>query len=313
MQIGDKMLTNFAHIKWFVDSNEILKTPVEPYPWSITQVALLVLIAVIVISIGVYIERLFPEPPKKFLKKVNSIKPLIMRIFTVLIGLFLVVIGIFWSIVLAPEVSANANIVTQILRVIQIVCGVQLISGYKPTISAKLLAGLFLVTGLFAGPVFYAENILLLGSSMFIYTFYTESKPFKKKWSELALPVLRVTTGISLIAFALSEKLVHPELSQVFLGEHNWNMFSSFLSDNAFIITAGLVEVIFGLLFVFGIATRIATISIASLFATSVVTMLVTKGQWEVEDLPVYAVAIVLIAYGSGTRLRLNKSKLKSK
>lgn len=305
------MINSFAHIKWFVDSNEILKTPVDAYPWSITQIALLVFIAATIVGIGVYVERLFPEPPKNFLNKVNSLKPLILRIFTSLIGIFLVVISIFWSIVLTPEVSADLNWITQGLRILQLACGLLLISGYKPTIASKILAVLFLVTGLFAGPVFYLENLLLLGACIYIYSYYTGSKAFKKKWSNLALPILRVTTGVSLIAFAFSEKLVHPELSQVFLGQHNWNMFSGLLSDSAFIITAGLVEVIFGLLFIFGIATRIATLSIALLFATSVVTMLITKGQWEVEDLPVYAVAVVLVAYGSGTRLRLNKSRQK--
>ena len=63
-----------------------------------------------------------------------------------------------------------------------------------------------------------------------------------------------------------------------------------------------------GILFVLGFLTRINTIMIAVFFACSVTTMLVQTGKWEVEDLVVYAAAILFIFFGAGTKKLFTKT-----
>jgi uncharacterized membrane protein YphA (DoxX/SURF4 family) len=58
------------------------------------------------------------------------------------------------------------------------------------------------------------------------------------------------------------------------------------------------METIFGIILISGKVTRLATFALACFFALSVISMLVGYGKWEVEDLAIYAAALVLIIYG---------------
>jgi uncharacterized membrane protein YphA (DoxX/SURF4 family) len=71
-------------------------------------------------------------------------------------------------------------------------------------------------------------------------------------------------------------------------------------TDNLFVLSTGFAELIFGVLFILGYVTRITTIAIAIFFALSVVTMFIQFNAWEVEDLVVYAAAVLFLVYGHG-------------
>ena len=113
-----------------------------------------------------------------------------------------------------------------------------------------------------------------------------------------------MSTGVSLIVMAFSEKLMYPELGLSFLEIHQWNFMNNmgmtWFTDELFVLSTGFSEMVFGVIFILGYLTRINTVLIASFFAMSVVTMSVQFGQWEVEDLVVYSAATLFIFYGHG-------------
>jgi uncharacterized membrane protein YphA (DoxX/SURF4 family) len=308
------MLLNLAHVKWFVDSQNILNTNPPTWPWTAAEIILAASVSVAVILLVIFAEsRYIPQVSKDYLKTVKLVSPSINRLFAGLIGLFLLSIGVFWDVILTPEVSGSTNTFHEILRVAEVAAGLLFISGWKRGILFATYATvlLYVLVGFIAGPVFWLENIVFVGAALYLLVNFTESKAFRKTWQDYSVPVLRITTGITLIAFAFSEKLIHPTLSDVFLDEHGWNFMQKigldFFTNNYFILMAGFVETIFGILLILGVATRATTLALCGLFATSVVTMLIQKGNWEVEDLPVYAVAMVLIAFGSGKHFLLKK------
>jgi uncharacterized membrane protein YphA (DoxX/SURF4 family) len=301
---------NFAHIKWFVDSKNV----VEPMQSGLAGYSLISfpvifwgLILLSVVGIALWGPKLLPSPSKAYIKKATSLTPTLNKIFKALIGIYLVVVAIFWSEVLSPEIPAGTNAFTTILWVLQIVAGVLLIFDVMPLIAAWATTVLLFGAVLIEGPAFLLEYGLLAGAMFYILTASSAPKSYFGKLRPWAIPVLRVTTGISLITFAFTEKLLHPELSIAFLNQYHWNFMHAlgftWFSNQFFVLTAGFVETIFGVLFILGKATRATTLAIGALFATSVVTMLISVGKWEVEDLPVYAIAIILIAFGSGTKL----------
>ncbi len=71
-------------------------------------------------------------------------------------------------------------------------------------------------------------------------------------------------------------------------------------SDALLTLSTGFAQAIFGVLFLMGYLTRTTTIFIAGFFVTSFIVMYAQTGMIEVEDLPVYAAAIVFLFYGHG-------------
>jgi uncharacterized membrane protein YphA (DoxX/SURF4 family) len=149
--------------------------------------------------------------------------------------------------------------------------------------------------------VAFLENTILFSLAIYFYAINTKNV---STWLDKhKLNIVRVGTGISLIVLAFTEKLLYPQLSLQFLATHNWNFMSPmfpWFTDKLFVLSTGFAEIIFGLLFIKGVMTRTTTVLIALFFACSVVTMLVFYGAWEVEDLVVYSVAILLLFYGNG-------------
>jgi hypothetical protein len=173
-----------------------------------------------------------------------------------------------------------------------------------PRFASVLVAMLFVVMGAKFGIVTTAENMILL--VMVFYIFVGNSPAGSKvKWLEkYSVEIVRIGVAISLITLAFTEKLMYPELGLSFLEEHQWNIMQligiSWFDNRLFVLSAGFSELIFGVIYIFGYLTRINTLVMASFFAMSVVTMFVQFGMWEMEDLVVYAAAIIFIFYGYG-------------
>lgn len=66
----------------------------------------------------------------------------------------------------------------------------------------------------------------------------------------LALPILRLCTGITFVILGLHNKLLEPSLAFDFLKKYHFNFFNNIgfesFSDLHFLLTAGIVEPVFG-------------------------------------------------------------------
>ncbi len=300
-------LPAFAHVKWFVESEEVTEKYHGLFPFYTLQSKEVwvwtVLLVFWVLFFGL-INKYIKEPKglvsfgEKYSKQIN-------RIAQAVLGLFLVTVSFVWKIIIIPEFDVE-TMVTMTLSIVQAIVGVMFMFNLYPRIASAMLIAFCVGVGIFAGPVAFAENLILL-SLAFYFLIKNSKSGLLNNWDSYALPIVRVGTGLSLIVLAFTEKLFYPELSIVFLNEHNWNFFASifpWFTNNLFILSAGFVEIGFGVLFIFGFLTRINTIMIAAFFACSVTTMLIQTGKWEVEDLVVYAAAILFVFFGRGNSIK---------
>ena len=131
------------------------------------------------------------------------------------------------------------------------------------------------------------------------------SGPFGLGSAARAVWSLRVAAGIALIVVAFAEKLANPAMALEFLRDHpDFNVAQQTglgMSDLEFTRIAGGIEVLFGLLLISGAIPQVCVLVAAIPFNTT----LWFFGSTElVGHLPVYAVLLVLLVFGSDPRLR---------
>ncbi len=294
----------FAHVKWFVDTEEVITsshgaTPF--YSWGSKEVLVwggIILITVFIFSL---IDK-YAKSPKWLLSFGLNHERSINRVSQIVLGVFLVTVSFIWKIILVPNIPVESTF-TNILQIFQVLIGVMYIFNIKPR-----LASIFLLVFCFGilwkqGLVALLENALLISLATYFLIVNSSDTSIFSRFKKHAVEIVRIGTGVSLITLAFTEKLIYPELSLDFLAVHNWNFMEPlfpWFTDKLFVLSTGFAEMIFGILFIFGYITRVTTVLIAIFFACSVVTMLTQFGKWEVEDLQVYSAAILFIFYGHG-------------
>lgn len=286
-----------AHVKWFVAEEEI-----TPIPWTTLWTTEWVVYAAIAFIIALLIARYL----NNHLRVISSVRryattyrEAIGRIAEVFFGLFCIVTPLAVGTVLLPDITIN-EIPSYILW-LQWCLGALFITGMyvrgTAVVTAVLMGGL----SIHAGGIAFLENIVVVG---LLYYFYKRRTPAAH---DHALRMLRITTGISLVTLALSEKLLAPYLSVAFLETYQWNFLGALIpsiTNNLFILIVGTVEIVFGTLYIKGYVTRLTTLGLAVLLVVSATTMYLTNGNWEAGHIAIYAVAIVLGLLGSGKTSR---------
>lgn len=115
--------------------------------------------------------------------------------------------------------------------------------------------------------------------------------------SRLAMPCLRIGTGLGLAVVAFTEKLANPELARAFFQRYHLN-FTGWLhipmSDDTFVLCAGSAELMMGLCLMFGIFPRLIVASMWLL-----INMSLTVFSWVelVGHLPLYGVMAILLVW----------------
>lgn len=298
--------TVFAHVKWFTDSQKIIRdshSSVSFYNLSNKEVLIWATITLVVVIIFGFIDKYVKAPKNLIVFGIKNEKK-INRIAQTILGLFLVSVSFLWKIVILPDFHVN-GLFTSILQYIQVLIGLMFILNLKPKIASVLLLILTLGICLSSneGIITIFENALLISLALYFYIVNSKEDSKTFTWHKHAIEIVRIGTGISLITLAFTEKLLYPELSLAFLDTHHWNFMQSifpWFTNNLFVLSTGFAEMIFGILFIMGYITRITTILIAIFFALSVTTMLMQFGAWEVEDLVVYSAAVLFLFYGHG-------------
>lgn len=298
-------LLTSAHVKWFVDSDEVIKTSHGILPfYDITNKEVLIWSFIVLLTVFVFsVIDTHTKSPSKLLAFGLKNEKVINRISQAVLGLFLITVSLVWKIILIPEIPVEAS-VTYVLQIVQIAVGCMFVFNILPRIASVTLM-LFCIGLIFhTGFVSLLENTILLSLAFYFYIIHSpENSRVFQMFNKHAVEIVRIGTGISLITLAFTEKFLYPELSMQFLQVHHWNFMQElfpWFSDKLFVLSTGFAETIFGILFIFGYITRVTTVIIAVFFGLSVTTMLVQFRQWEVEDLVVYSAAILFIFYGHG-------------
>jgi uncharacterized membrane protein YphA (DoxX/SURF4 family) len=178
---------------------------------------------------------------------------------------------------------------------------------------AAAALGLLWVSGIFlVGLEPMLENVLYLGFAAFFLLagrgplsvdrlLFPRLEP-RAELSRYAVPAVRIGVGLSLAFVAFTEKFANVPLGLAFLGEYPLNFTGVLgvpLTDEAFVLCAGAVELLVGLWIALGIFVR--EVVVVAWFPTN---LTLTLFAWEelIGHLPIYGVMAVLLVWGAGPK-----------
>lgn len=303
-----------AHTRWFAEGY------IPPYVTTEPTVLYLTVWASVVLGIvcaGIWFERnrwfqldfLAPTKHHSFVRAAST--------FTMVVGAFFVIAGTH-AYLFSPNLSVESGI-PMLSIVVQIVVGLAYLVGIFPRLASLFLLALWVYSFTLAGAVSMFENVWVLSTALFVLVmgndyFSIMSFSFLREhvaqYKYYALSFLRIGTGATLLVLGFSEKILRPELGMNFLTQHQWNFmpllgFTEY-SDYLFVLSAGSVEALFGLIFILGVVTRLNALVLAIFFTMPMFIL----GPIELAGhLPHFAAVIVLLLFGNGKHFLLVRPK----
>lgn len=280
----------FAHVKWFAEP-EAVQVVLDFSYTEILAASVLLAISLTVAAWlniqglrrgGVYCSRL-----------TEGVQPL--RVACVLLSIYFLGCAVS-GFILAPHITAAPGVTYLCLGLQSLISVLLLINRAHEWIAGLMLA-VFMVAGI-NDATFFLEYLLLAGLACLIYFSRHAPPPH-------LLMVLRVALGVSLVCLAFMEKLLQPQLAINVLQQFPLN-FMSYLglpfSDLWFVLAAGIVELLVGLLLILGWLVRTTILVLLGLMVASnayffaagnnALAMMELVGH-----LPVFAAGITLIFY----------------
>jgi hypothetical protein len=258
-----------AHEKWFVDA--------ERYPvrWDLVfgwPVAVGLGVAGLALG-GLFLLRRVVRDPywpnPVWLRPVNSSVQAVVGIQTAISLVYMTVRG--W--LLAPTLTVAGAWWGYVLLVVQLFVAFTFVTGWLTRVGGGILIGLVLAAFVLFPADRAAEQLLFVGIGAFFLVqgrgLFSPTGVLAKRlaaywsrYSTVALPVMRVFTGISILWLAFSEKLLNPQLAVAFLqGRPEFNFMRllgfDWFSDELFIYAAAAVEATVGVLLIAGVLPRI--------------------------------------------------------
>lgn len=291
-----------AHVKWFVPLDSTTLPNVAPFDLADGAVQLWLVIALLLVGASLYLDRRLPVPaqPSDFWQRV------IVRCLPALTGLSLLLSAEAGSVI-APHYHWDGSYGTLMLA-LEAITGLLLI--FPPTAffgGASLLL-LYLATMVHFGPLEVVEYFNVVGTCAFLFCAYHPSAELRRRLEPQALPSLRICTGIALVKLGFAEKLLRPDYAQDFLDTYMWNFMQNLglaYSDRLFILSAGTMEIVFGMILILGTTTRLNIIAISGFMLTSNISFLAQGHMREavteiIGHLPIMAMALLCVSFGNG-------------
>lgn len=311
----------YAHERWFAQG--IPATYIKPLlfsAWSTTNAAMVLaaifgLVAAIILHIVV--------GPHPLIKKLRSFTarwrawvPILVRTTT---GLVLITLTLAHQL-FAPDlvVISPGALMPRVLLTLQLLAGLGLITGVLLRAASILGIVVYLATFLLFPLWSVASYLHFLG--IFIYLIMTgdpslpraAEKSFfahvialfnARQYHPFALPILRIGMGLGIIIVALFNKLLDPAFALEFVRTHTVNFMPAlgfqYFSNELFVLAAGLVELLIGMLLVLGILPRLVGAVLIGVFTLTLFSFGI---QELVGHVPLYAIAFGLIVEGAGKR-----------
>ena len=289
-----------AHERWFVTDAPGGDWGFFFSPLPMTQAADMVVVTVVWRWVGTRVGS--PELP--VLRPLGRLAPFVPRLLAIHIGVNLLALAATGDF-LAHSLELDQVPTGAFAGLAEAALGVWFITGIRLRPAALGLVVLGPLALLAAGPVALFESAALLGVAAFVAllppsdgTFgRVDAAPARLRWALLAL---RAGVAVALITLAFSEKFTNPQLAHATLEAYPslnvFTMVGMHLPTDTFIVVAGSIELLFGLLVLSGAMPQAAVLVAAVPFNAT----LVLFGQTElIGHLPVYGVFLTLIVYGS--------------
>jgi len=301
-------LKSSAHVKWFVDTENAAVENFQPYSFTDVEVLIWVAIAIFLVCASIFLDSRLPTVPIIDAKARKDVIE-ILRIFT---GMAFLLTAYDGSII-APHYDAYGHFGT-FLVFFQATIGIMLISNRLIFHASILIFLLFMGVIAQYGFIETLEYCNVLGIALFLM-FNSFSKPeLQEKYKPYSVASLRIFTGIALISLGVSEKLAGALYGEAFIAMYQWNFMANlgfeFYSDRLLVLSAGVMEVVFGTILILGTTTRLNVLVLSSFLLLSNVTFLIQNNKEAalmelIGHMPIIASALVLIFFGYGQRLKV--------
>jgi hypothetical protein len=288
-----------AHERWFVDS--------APADWGFFLRPLPLALALAVVAVTVVWRRValrLDRPELPVLERLGRLVPWVPRILGVHLGVALLALAASGAFI-TPTLDDLHSTGGTIRLLFEAALGVWLITGFQQRAAAALTLVLGPIMAAFTGPMALLEcaNIAAVAAFLVIAPAganrhgATTLSGIQLRW---ALFALRAGVGIALVALAFTEKFTNPSMARETLEQYPaLNVFGLVGLDvptDTFIVIAGSIELLFGLLVLSGALPQVAVLVAMVPFNAT----LFLFGQTElVGHLPVYGVFLALLVYGS--------------
>lgn len=296
-----------AHVRWFVDPSATVET-FEPY--RLADVAVLVWIAVALLLIGasVALDTRLPNVRIVDTKTRHDFIEL-LRVFT---GMAMLLTA-YEGAIIAPHLIAFGTFGTFLLFA-QAGIGILLIANRFVRQAAILMMLLHMGVAIKFGLLAAFEYLIIVAIAVFLLINNLPTAALRERFKPYSVDLLRILTGISLITLGFSEKLVGAMMAENFLALYQWNFMQTlgleFFTDRLFVLSAGVIEVVFGVILVLGTTTRLNVLALSVvLFASNVLFLIQGENEAAMVEfighMPVIGVAVILLLLGSGQRLKI--------
>lgn len=214
---------------------------------------------------------------------------------------------------LSPATRLGLTAPGLVLGGIELLVAFSFITGFLDWAGAALLATLVLISFFFSTPLDAVGNFYWLGIAALVFvigrqaTEHGDLRPWLRNlgpgWPARAVAILRISTGIAILAPAFREKIWDPELAVAFLAHHSqFNFPLHFLgvgwfTDDRFVLAAGIAEAVIGIVLISGLMTRLV---IVAMWVPFNVTVPFLSPVELLGHLPIFAIIYVLLVHSAG-------------
>lgn len=289
-----------GHQTWFVDHPDSY-----PLDWSaltspLTAVAIAAAFAVA--ALWRVAARQVPTPEIAALRPLSRLVPWVPRLLAAHLGLSLLLLTLRGN-VLDPSVQAGEGLVGAALLAPQLLAGALLLAGVAVRAAAWGVVAAGPVLVVLHGPGSLLICAVLVGVALFLVFVPPQRSEggrarFETDQLRVAALALRVGAAVSLISLAVVEKLANPAMGAAMLEQQPvLNLLAPLgVSAAHFVVFAGAVELLFGLLVLSGATPQVVGLVAAVPFTAT----LALFGTTElIGHLPVYGVLLVFVVMGS--------------
>lgn len=292
-----------THERWFVDSHQAGDWSFFLSPLPLVLTAAVVAVTIVWRLVALRVNR--PEIPA--LSPLARLVPWVPRLLAIHLGVALLALAATGAFI-TPSNDHLEGPGGSALLLAEGALGVWLVTGFQVRAAAALVLGLGPALALVAGPTALGECANLAAVAAFLVVLpptgdaHGAVRPSPEQLRR-ALLVLRVGVGIALVVLAFSEKLTNPVMARATLEHYPrldvFGLVGIDLAPDTFIVIAGAVELLFGLLVISGAFPQVAVLVAMVPFNAT----LLIFGQTEmVGHLPVYGVFLALLVYGSDAK-----------
>ncbi|MEM1301552.1 MAG: hypothetical protein AAGH17_03135 [Pseudomonadota bacterium] len=296
-----------AHVRWFVDSSATVET-FEPFQLTDIEVLVWIAIAIGLIGTSVVLDMRLPVVRIVDTKTRHDFIEL-LRVFT---GMSMLLTA-YEGAIIAPHLVAFGPFGTFLLFA-QAGIGILLIANRLVRHVAIMMILLHLGLAIKFGVLAAFEYLIMVAIAVFLLINNLPTAELRERFKPYSVDLLRILTGISLITLGVSEKLVGAMMAESFLFLYQWNFMTAigldFFSDRLFVLSAGVIEVVFGVIMVLGTTTRLNVLAFSVVLFSSNV-LFIIQGENEaamvefIGHMPVIGVALILLLLGAGQRLKV--------